>query len=71
MASVQRTRKRTLHKTIFGVAAASAAALFFGLSPSIRAEQRNEVSFRQDKYNESFFYGSMGFCVGSQFSLCQ
>jgi len=38
------------------VAAAGAAALFFGLPLSARAEQRNVVSFRQDKYNESFYY---------------
>jgi len=38
------------------VAATGAAALFLGLPLSVRAEQRNVVSFRQDKYNESFFY---------------
>ena len=34
----------------------AAAAALFTLLPYARAEQRNQVSFRQDKYNESFFY---------------
>ena len=33
----------------------AAAAALFTLLPYARAEQRNQVSFRQDKYNESFF----------------
>lgn len=45
-----------MHKTICGVAAASVAALLIAVLPPARAEQRNEVSFRQDKYNESFFF---------------
>ena len=45
-----------MHKTTWSIAAVSLSALLFGASASVQAEQRNVVSFRQDKYNESFFY---------------